>query len=191
MAGALERKGEASEALHNYLQVEDYYRRICDSDPKDLDDCLYLAGVRDRIARIYTQTGKLQEARAEERSALQISELSTSGPTPNLEADYTLVNVYYDMGETYAAPGGRSTAPGSQSSSQACGWYEKSHAALLRIPEWLPITPNEFDSRSPREIDGRLALCHSGKRATNPASHGPKYVPATHRRITRKGPAGV
>jgi non-specific serine/threonine protein kinase/serine/threonine-protein kinase len=166
-AGALEKKGESAEALHNYLQVEDYYRRICDSDPKDLEDCLYLAGVRDRIARIYTRNGKLEDARLEESSALQISEPSTAGPTPNLEALYTLVNVYYDMGETDAARAATSGAPKVLPQSQACGWYEKSHAALQRIPEWLPITPNEFDSRSPHEIDTRLALCHAPHRGTD------------------------
>jgi eukaryotic-like serine/threonine-protein kinase len=161
MAGALELKGEASEALHNYLLVEDYYRHICEGDPKDVDDCLYLAGVRDRIARIYTRSGRLEQARAEARSALQITEPSTIGTTPNLEALYTLVNVYYDMGETYGVQRAASGVPKVLRQGQACGWYEKSHAALLRIPEWLPITPNEFDSRSPREIDTRLVLCHA------------------------------
>ena len=72
-----------------------------------------------------------------------------------------MVNVYYGMGEVQKAlahKAARSTQE-SDMRQESCIWYQKSSAAFLRIPEWLPITPNEFDSRDPKEIKARLSSC--------------------------------
>ena len=163
MAGALEKGGDEDGALDGYLQARDAYRDICASDPKDVEDCLNVAGTQDRIARIYIQQGKIEEALAEYQKALALSEPLSGGAEPNLEALYTVVNVYYGMGEVYVAlaqrPGDQEKR--TQSWKQARGWYQKSRAAFLRIPEWLPITPNEFDSRPSAQIEARLLLCQS------------------------------
>src|SRR5260370_26916732 len=103
MAGALEKEHDPDEALRNYLLVQSEYSRICQSDPKDLEDCLTLAGTEDRIARIRIQQGKLGEALVEYQKALAISEPLSGGPRPNLEALYALVNGYFGMGAGHAA----------------------------------------------------------------------------------------
>lgn len=168
LAGGLEKKGDFDEALHNYLLVRDADAAICKSDPSDLEDCLGFAGTQDRIARIDLRRGNPEKALAEYQDALTISEPSIAGPKPNLEALYTIVNIYYGMGEAYAALANRSARHAAQeanpSSNQACTWYQKSNAASLRIPEWRPITPNEFDSRDPKDIAARLLSCPEAER---------------------------
>jgi tetratricopeptide (TPR) repeat protein len=124
---------------------------------------LNLAGIQDRIARIYIRQGKIDEALTEYQKALALSEPLSGGAEPNLEALYTVVNVFYGMGEVHVA---RARKPGTQekriqSWKQARGWYQKSRAAFLRIPGWLPITPNEFDSRTSAQIEAQVSLCQS------------------------------
>ncbi len=161
MAGALERGNDLRGALHNYELVQANYSRICESDPKDVEDCLNLAGTQDRIARIRIQQGNFGEALAEYQKALAISEPLSAGVKPNLEALYTLVNVYFGMGEAYASVSheSRMRAKRIEARKESCSGYQKSYAAYLRIPEWLPITPNEFDSRNPKQIQARLSSC--------------------------------
>ena len=153
------------------------------SDPKDAEDCLELAGVQDRIARIYIRQGKLDEAFAEYRNALAISELRSGGAEPNLEALYSAMNAYFGMGEVSVARARRSGARGKnlQSWKEARSWYQKSQADFLRIPGWHPTTPNEFDAVSPKQIEARLSLCQaalgpgvapSQKSADASSSHG-------------------
>jgi tetratricopeptide (TPR) repeat protein len=148
MAGAQEKQGDFAAALHSYLAAENYFARICESDPKDVEDCLSLAGTQDRLARIHLRQGFVDEARGEYEKALSITEPLAVGDKPNLEAIYTAVNLYYGMGEVNRA-----------SRQPSCDWYAKSYAAFRRIPEWLPITPNEFDSRDPKQIRARLSSC--------------------------------
>jgi non-specific serine/threonine protein kinase/serine/threonine-protein kinase len=161
MAGAFEKQHDWQNALHNYLQVEEYYARICQSEPKDLEDCLGLAGTQDRIGRIRMQRGNPEGALAEYKQAITISEPLSSGVKPNLEAIYTLVNLYFGMGDVYASLAQQSPASRKSLAIQreSCGWYKKSYTAYQRIPEWLPITPNEFDSRNPKEIEDHLSQC--------------------------------
>ncbi len=163
MAGGQEKDQDFDAALRNYLLVNDAYVRICDADPKDFEDCLSLAGTQDRIGRIHLEQGRLDEALAEYQKALAISEPSSVGSKPNLEALYTVVNVYFGLGEVYASLASKSagSAQKTEFRKQSCVWYQKSYAAFSRIPEWLPITPNEFDSRSLKEIQNRLSLCQS------------------------------
>ena len=40
IAGAQEKQGDSNAALQNYLLAKDYFARICESDPKDVEDCL-------------------------------------------------------------------------------------------------------------------------------------------------------
>jgi eukaryotic-like serine/threonine-protein kinase len=162
-AGALEKGGSIGDALHDYLLTRAAYSSVCESDPKDVEDCLMIAGVQDRIAGIYVQEGKLDEAVAEYEKALALSEPLSIGGQPNLAALYTVVNIYYGMGEDRIALTHKSGTPGRrlQSWKEARVWYEKSHAAWLRIPEWRPITPNEFESRSLKQIEARLSLCQT------------------------------
>jgi tetratricopeptide (TPR) repeat protein len=148
MAGALEKQGDVASALHSYLAADSYYARVCESDPKDVEDCLGLAGTQDRMARIHVQQGHADEARAEYQKALAITEPLAAGDKPNLEAIYAAVNLYYGMGEVNRA-----------THRTSCDWYAKSYAAFRRIPEWLPITPNEFDSLDPKQIRARLSSC--------------------------------
>ncbi len=175
MAGALEKKLDRDGALRNYLLVQSDYRRICQSDPKDLEDCLALAGTGDRIARIHMQAGNPAEALTEYQKALAISEPLTRGTRPNLEALYAAVNAYFGMGEVQAALARQAGAGArrSDSWSQSCAWYGKSYAASLRIPEWLPITPDEFDSRNPKQIQSRLSACRRPRNSSedNPSAN--------------------
>lgn len=167
MAGGQEKDGDILGALRNYMLVRDYYTRICESDPKDFEDCLSLAGTRDRVARIYLKQGRSGEALAEYEKALAITEPPSLGARPNLEAVYTVVNVYFGLGEVYASLADKSNqgAKSPELRSQSCAWYQKSHAAVSRISEWLPITPNEFDARAPKEIESRTSLCGSAANA--------------------------
>jgi eukaryotic-like serine/threonine-protein kinase len=148
LGGALEKQDNPGAALLLYLRARNYFARICESDPRDVEDCLSLAGTQDRIARVHIRQGHLEEARSEYEKALSITEPLAAGDKPNLEAVYTVVNLYYGMGEV-----NRSLRQPS------CDWYAKSYAAFRRIPEWLPITPNEFDSRDPKQIGARLSTC--------------------------------
>jgi len=150
IAGALERQGNSGTALPLYLLARNYFARICESDPRDVEDCLSLAGTQDRIARIHIRQGLMNEARGEYEKALSITGPLAAGDRPNLEAIYIAVNLYYGMGEVKRA-----------ARHPSCDWYAKSYAALRRIPEWLPITPNEFDSRDPKQIRARLSSCSS------------------------------
>ncbi len=161
MAGALEKELDLGGASRNYLLVQSDYSRICQSDPRDVEDCLALAGTEDRIARIHMQEGNPAEALTEYQKALAISEPLTGGTRPNLEALYAAVNAYFGMGEVHASLARQSSAGArrNDSWSQSCAWYRKSYAAFLRIPEWLPITPDEFDSRNPKQIQSRLSAC--------------------------------
>lgn len=165
LAGALEKGADRSGALSHYLVVRDAYRAICQSDPTDVEDCLILAGTQDRIARIYLQQGKITDALAEEQKALGTCEPLSGGDKPNLEALYTVVSVYYGIGEAYSALARDSGVRGGAQRTQACSWYAKSDAANRRIPGWRPITPNEFDSTSPKAIEARLSSCASDPRA--------------------------
>jgi eukaryotic-like serine/threonine-protein kinase len=162
-AGALEKGDNLSGALHNYLLAQAGFRAICESDPKDVEDCLSLSGIQDRIARIYIHQGRLEEALAEDRNALALSEPLSAGIKPNLEALYTVLNVYYGMGEANVAlarrPGTRRMK--TQSWKEACSCYQKSYSTFHSIPGWHPITPNEFDSRNQKEIEAQLELCQS------------------------------
>ncbi len=153
MAGGQEKAGDWSGALRNYLLVRDAYDAICRSDPRDVEDCLMVPVILDRVARIHIQHARLAEAQAEYRTALALSEPLSAGAKPNLEALYGVVNVYYGMGEVRAAMAGEG------SREQACGWYRKSYAAFQRIPAWRPITPNEFEARAGQQIQARLARC--------------------------------
>ena len=163
MAGAFEKKGDLSGALRFYLQARASYDAICISDPKDAEDCLELASVQDRIARIYLRRGKLDEALAEYQKAVALSELRSGGAEPNLEALYSAMNSYYGMGEVWVARARRSGTREKklQAWKEARSWYQKSQADFLRIPGWHPITPNEFDAVSPKQIEARLWLCQS------------------------------
>ena len=123
-----------------------------------------IAGVQDRIAGIYVQEGKLDEAVAEYEKALALSEPLWIGGQPNLEALYTVVNIYYGMGEDRIAlahkPGLPKKAPVLEGSS--CLVREESRrAGPGDFPEWRPITPNEFESRSLKQIEARLSLCQT------------------------------
>jgi len=160
LAGALEKGADLSGALSNYLMVRDSYLAICQSDPTDVEDCLSLAGTQHRIARIYQQRGKIDDALVEDQKALVLCEPLSGGDKPNLEALYTVVNVYYDMGEAYTALARESATQREAQWNRACSSYEKSNAANQRIPGWRPITPNEFDSLDPKLIEARLSMCH-------------------------------
>jgi tetratricopeptide (TPR) repeat protein len=163
MAGAFEKSGDLSGALRFYLQARASYQAICISDPKDAEDCLELAGVQDRIARIYIRQGKLEEALAEYQKAVALSELRSGGAEPNLEALYSAMNAHYGMGEVSVARARRSGSREKklQSWKEARSWYQKSQADFLRIPGWHPITPNEFEAVNPKQIEARLSLCQS------------------------------
>ncbi len=165
LAGALEKGADVSGALSNYVIVRDAYSAICKSDPTDVEDCLSLAGTQDRIARIYFQRGNIADALVEDQKALATCEPFSGGDKPNLEALYTVVNVYYDMGEEFAALARKSAAQRDAQWKQACSAYAESNAANQRIPGWRPITPNEFDSLDPKLIAARLSSCHSPSRA--------------------------
>jgi tetratricopeptide (TPR) repeat protein len=177
LGGGQERGGDIGGALDNYLYVRDAYVDICASDPKDLSDCLMVAGLQDRIARMYIQKGRLDEARAEYQKAQTYCESLSGGREPNLEALYTVVNIYYGLGEISLSQARRTATPERkiQFWHEALHWYEQSHAAQSRIPGWLPITPNELDARTSKEIGARLWLCqsslgHSVESATAPRS---------------------
>ncbi len=161
LAGALEKQHDIGGALHNYSLVRDYYVRICQSDPKDVEDCLSLAGTLDRIGNVHIQQGLLEAALGEYQKALEISERLSAGERPNLEALYTVVNVYFGLGKVYASLSRTSAASAKriELTKQSCSWFQKSYAAYQRIPEWIPITPNEFDSRDPNEIAAQLGSC--------------------------------
>jgi non-specific serine/threonine protein kinase/serine/threonine-protein kinase len=168
MADALEKQHDAGAALHNYSLVRDYYAGICQSDPKDMEDCLSLAGTLDRIGSIHIQQSLLDAALAEYNKALEISEPPSVGARPNLEALYTVVNVYFGLGKLYASMSRGTTASRKkiELAEQSCNWFQKSYAAYRRIPEWIPITPNEFDSRDGKEIEKQLASCHLPRAGT-------------------------
>ena len=153
MAGGQEKAGDWSGALRNYLLARDAYDAMCRSDPRDVEDCLMVPAILDRVARIHMQHARLAEAQAEYQTALALSEPLSAGAKPNLEAVYGVVNVYYGIGEVRAA------MAGARFREQACEWYRKSYAAFLRIPAWRPITPNEFEARAPEQIQARLARC--------------------------------
>ena len=163
MAGALEKAGDIDGAMRDYRLANDYYAHICETDPKDQEDCLSLSGTEDRIARILLRQGKADAALDLYQKGLSMTEASSLGDKPNLEAVYTVMNVYYGLGEADArlAKESPSEAKRADLQKQSCAWYQKSEAAFHRIPEWLPITPNEFDSRTPREIEARLASCRT------------------------------
>ncbi len=163
MAGALAKSGDQAGALHSYLLAKTFHEDICRSDPKNVEECLDLAGVENSMARIYLQQGKVEEALADYERAISISEPLSFGVQPNLESLYTLVNSYYGMGDVYVAMAHRSKETGERTRfwKQASSLYEKSHAAFLRIPEWRPITPNEYDAQNPRQIEQRQLLCRS------------------------------
>ena len=163
LAGALEKGGDLNGALRNYVEVRDTYGAICKSDPNDVEDCLNLAGTRERVARIYLKHGEISEALAEDEKALATVEPLSVGEKPNLEALYTVANVYFGLGEAHKTLARASTMPGDTQLEQACSWYEKSDAANQRIPSWRPITPAEFDALDPKLIAARLATCHSAK----------------------------
>jgi non-specific serine/threonine protein kinase/serine/threonine-protein kinase len=161
LAGALEKGSDLGGALRNYVVVRDAYIAICQSDPTDVEDCLNLAGTRERVARIYLKRGEVSEALAEDEKALATSEPLSGGAKPNLEALYTVVNTYFGLGEAHAAMARASATQRETQLGQACSWYEKSSVANQRIPSWRPITPAEFDSLDPKLIAARLATCHS------------------------------
>lgn len=148
------------------MQARDSYRTICASDPKDIEDCLGLVGTQDRVARIHIRQGKLDEAISEYQKGLALSEPLSVGNAPNLEALYAVVNVYYGLGEVYAAVAVKASTRQQQTQywKQALVWYEKSRIAFRRIPEWRPITPDEFDSRSLKQIEAQMSLCQSAIR---------------------------
>jgi tetratricopeptide (TPR) repeat protein len=161
LAGALEREGDQSAALHYYMLGVTTYEAICKDNPKDLEDCLGLAGVEDRIGRIYAQRSNFDLARERYKEALALVEPLSRGEKFNLEALYTVVNSYYDLGESFRMQAGKQDTKSARDRllSQACNFYQMSRVAFLRIPEWHPITPNEFDARSVKEIDGGLSSC--------------------------------
>jgi non-specific serine/threonine protein kinase/serine/threonine-protein kinase len=163
MAGALEKKRDINGALRNYLSARDYYSGVCAADPKNVEDCLSFAGVLDRIGRIHVQRGQLDDALAEYQQALAIAEPPSVAPKPNVEAVYTVVNVYFGLGEVQVALAGKaaSNSARTEQRKQACSWYQKSRSAFQRIPEWLPITPDEYDSRPAKDIEDRLSRCES------------------------------
>ncbi|MBZ5690047.1 MAG: hypothetical protein LAP86_34090, partial [Acidobacteriia bacterium] len=160
MAGGLEKSGDVKGAMRLYEVALANYSDICRSDPKDVGDCIMVAGVLDRVARIHLRQENLDEALTEYQKALALIEPLSLGDEPNLEALYTAVNVYYGLAEVNRIRAERSRTPriGSEAWAQACNWYEKSHAAYLRIPSWQPITPNELESRSLNTIEARLSL---------------------------------
>ncbi|HET6178457.1 MAG TPA: tetratricopeptide repeat protein [Candidatus Sulfotelmatobacter sp.] len=164
LAGALEKRADFNGALRNYLVVRDSYRAICQSDPTDVEDCLNLAGTQERIGRIYLRRGEIAEALAEDQNALAVSERLSNGDRPNLEALYTVVSIYFGLGEVHKALAYQPGAHKEAQRKQACGWYEKSSTANQRIPNWRPVTPGEFDSLEPRLIGARLSQCR-GPRA--------------------------
>lgn len=155
MGGALEKKGDTSGALHSYQLAQAAYTAVCKADPNDIEDCLGASGILDRLARIHLRQGNRGEALAEYQTALATAEPLAAKDKPNLEALYSIVNVYYGMGEVSRA--------GKAADREACGWYRKAEAANARIPEWHPITPDEFDARDPRDIVARLAACGEPK----------------------------
>jgi non-specific serine/threonine protein kinase/serine/threonine-protein kinase len=159
MAGGFEKAGDWKEALHHYQLAQATYRGICESDPQDIEDCITIPGILDRVGRIHLQQGRVEEALSEYQNALARIEPLSIGNEPNLEALYTVVNVYYGLGEVYRAradKAGRGARSGDW--AQAHNWYQKCRAAHLRIPNWQPITPNEFESRKLNAIEARLAL---------------------------------
>jgi non-specific serine/threonine protein kinase/serine/threonine-protein kinase len=160
VAGGMEKGGDPEGALHEYQMTLATYSDICRSDPKDVEDCIMLAGVLDRVGRIHLRQNKFDEALAEYQRALEIIEPLSTGDEPNLEALYTMVNVDYGLGEVNRVRAGRARVPRQRGQNwiQARNWYEKSHAAYLRIPSWQPITPNELESRSLNTIEARLSL---------------------------------
>jgi non-specific serine/threonine protein kinase/serine/threonine-protein kinase len=172
-AGGMEKGGDREGALHQYQVTVTTYSDICRSDPKDVEDCIMVAGVLDRVGRIHLQEGKLDEALAEYQSALGIIEPLSTGDEPNLEALYTLVNVEYGLGEVDRIRAGSVSMQSQKSENwtQARNWYEKSRTAYLRIPSWQPITPNELESRSLNAIEARLSLFQ----------HAPARISASNR----------
>jgi tetratricopeptide (TPR) repeat protein len=53
MAGGMEKSGDVKGALRLYEVALTNYSDICRSDPKDVGDCIMVAGVLDRVARIH------------------------------------------------------------------------------------------------------------------------------------------
>jgi eukaryotic-like serine/threonine-protein kinase len=163
VAGALERSGDLAGALNNYRQGRASFEAEWAADPRDVEGRLMLAGTQDRIARICIRQRRFGEALTEYRKALTLTEPLSTGTPPNLEALYTVVNVYYGMGEVSIALAREAGVRNRKIKywTEARTWYQKSLDASGRIPNWRPITPNEFDSRSPKEIVARLSLCQS------------------------------
>ena len=129
-----------------------------------------LAGTEERIARILLKERKVDSALKLYQKGLAILEPLSLGDKPNLEAVYAVMNEYFGLGETYGtlAKGSINSGKRAELLKQSCAFYEKSEAELRRIPEWLPITPNEFDSRTPHEIGAALASCHAGAKTEEP-----------------------
>jgi len=165
LSGALEKGGDLSGALRNYVAVRDTYGAICHSDPTDVEDCLNLAGTQERVAHIYLKHDEVSEALAENEKALATSEPLSLGAKPNLDALYNVANIYFGLGEAHTAMARASAIQREAQLEQACSWYEKSNAANQRIPNWRPITPAEFDSLDPKLIAARLSACHAAGKA--------------------------
>ena len=126
MAGGLEKSGDVKGAMRLYEVALANYSDICRSDPKDVGDCIMVAGVLDRVARIHLRQENLDEALTEYQKALALIEPLSLGDEPNLEALYTAVNVYYGLAEVNRIRAERSRTPriGSEAWAQACNWYE-------------------------------------------------------------------
>ena len=152
MAGALEHEGDTEAALRNYKLASDYYEHICESDSKDVEDCISLAGTEERIARILLKERRVDSALKLYQKGLAILEPLSLGDKPNLEAVYAVMNEYFGLGETYGtlAKGSINSGKRAELLKQSCAFYEKSEAELRRIPEWLPSPRMSFIRNLPR-----------------------------------------
>jgi serine/threonine protein kinase/tetratricopeptide (TPR) repeat protein len=149
--------GNLAEALRSYENAA----MILRLDQAAYDDARCdLAMVETKIGNTLVRMGKLREAAAEYKKALDTADLSFSLEHTDIPAFYAAADAYAGMGDVAAAEArnGRDAALRSSLFNESRTWYEKSLSTWKHIPNPSRISGNGYATAAdPKEIALRLA----------------------------------
>lgn len=153
--------GDARYALDSYRKAVDALEMPAERTMHDDSRCELVTAFA-KIGNAQMLAGKVEEASASFRKALELEQPSTAAEKHDVPALYALADVYAGLGDVAAAKARRTTdtAVRSNLSNEARSWYQKSLATWKEIPDPSSLSPLGFLAGDPRRVaqeEARLA----------------------------------
>jgi len=152
--------GNLAEALRAFQQASTVLAPR-ENDPLEDDFNCELATALVKTGDTLLAMGNPVAAKKAYRQALDIAIPRATPNYKNVPALYPIANAYLGAGDASLtlARGESSQQEKQKHLAEACASFQDSKAAWSHVPDPSPISPNGFLSRSPKQLESRLANC--------------------------------